>query len=190
MREWYSFDIVDGQPCKQDGTQWHPFNPNYDPGPPPPPRLPREVKASMIIATESNGEISETKLRKNDYRSQRSKFYRPERDPHPAPSSSQHSAVGTSYSTRQRPQGQRTYEHNPQSKNSGHIFSQHRPTGAQRGSPAPGRVGTTPSSPSSNIRNGLGQSTEQAQDEKGYPKCPYRQPRRFASKDAPTALSK
>ncbi|KAF8807243.1 ribonuclease H-like protein [Phlegmacium glaucopus] len=174
-RMWYSFDVVDGQLCQPDGTRWHAFNPDYDPGPPPPPRLPREVKASMIITTESNGEASSaTKARRNDNRSQPYRPRWPERNPHLAPSTSQQSpAVGASGSTQQlRPQGQRTYGNNPQSlsKNSGHILSQHQPAGAQRGSPAQWRVAS--SGLSSNIGNDLGQPIEQAQVRKSYPKRP------------------
>lgn len=184
---WYSFDLVHGQLCQRDGTQWHAFNPDYDPGPPPPPRLPREVKASMIITTESNGETSSTTTARK--KEQPNKFSKPERNPYLpylAPSTSQQSpSVGASSSTQQwRSQGQRAYERNPQftSKNSGYTLSRHRPTGAQYVSPAPWLSG-----PSSDIRNGLGQSTEHAQAEKGYPKRPYRRPRHPASQDAPTA---
>ncbi|TBU34885.1 ribonuclease H-like protein [Dichomitus squalens] len=45
-RVWYSFDTISGmlyQPSS--GVIWHPFNPYYDPGPPPPPRLPKAVDA-------------------------------------------------------------------------------------------------------------------------------------------------
>ncbi|KAI0757356.1 ribonuclease H-like domain-containing protein [Daedaleopsis nitida] len=41
-RVWYSFDTISGllyQPST--GVVWHPYNPYYDPGPPPPPRLPK-----------------------------------------------------------------------------------------------------------------------------------------------------
>ena len=182
-RWWYSFNAIDGQLCQQDGTQWHAENPNYDPGPPPPPRLPREVKASMVITPESNGESSLTTARKSENRFQRRKSRKEEQN-HLAPSTTQQSSAVTSGSTQQlRLQGQRTYAHNPQSfsQNSGHIISQHRPTGgsAQR------LVGTTPSSPSSNIRNGRGQSTDQAQTDKGYP-WHRRRPRHPASQNTPT----
>jgi len=40
---WYSFNLISGQLMTSDGHQWHANNPNYDPGPPPPPRLPREA---------------------------------------------------------------------------------------------------------------------------------------------------
>lgn len=166
---WYSFDVVDGHPRDPDGIQWHAFNPDYDPGPLPPPRLPREVKASMIITTKSHGEVSSaTKARRNENRSQP---YKSERNPYLETSTSQQSpAAEASGSTQQpRPQRQRTY--NP--------HSQHQPVGARRGSSAPWRVGTTSSGLSSDVGNGWEQPTEQAQVEKGYPNHP---PRRKSSR--------
>lgn len=178
-REWYSFDLVDGQLYKQDGTQWQAENPNYDPGPLPPPKLPKEVKASMII-TESNGDTSN-----NENRFQRRKARRnskPDQTHLPLSTSQQSSAVASGSTQQLRPQGQRSYEYNPQyfPKNSGQIISQHRPTGAHAGSSAQCRLGI-----SSNIRNDRGQSTEQVQNtDRGYPKHPRRRPRHPAS---PTA---
>jgi len=173
-RGWYAFDAVNGQLSQQDGTQWNAENPNYDPGPAPPPRLPREVKASMIITAESNAESnkeiepSATKARKTENRFQRRRWDRN----HFAPSTSQqHSAGSASGSTQQLPRGRGTYEHNPQHlpKNSGNtVVSQHRPTGAQ-------------SSSTSNIRN------ERAQIDIGYPRRPHRRPRHPASQDTATA---
>jgi len=187
---WYSFDVVNGQLCQRDGTQWHPFNPNYDPGPPPPPRLPREVKASMIITTESNGEASSaTKGGRKDHRFQPNRFRKPQQNL--LSTSQQSSAVGTSGSTQQpRSQRQCTHQRNSQStsKNSGHTPSQHQQRSAP---PAQWRVGTTTSSLSPNFRHGWGQSTEQAEGEKGYPKCPVwktsHRSRQPASQDVPTA---
>jgi hypothetical protein len=175
-REWYSFDLVDGQLCKQDGTQWHPENPNYDPGPLPPPKLPREVKASMIITAESNVDPSATKTHHNENRFQRRKARKPQ------PTSQQSSAVASGSTQQLRAQGQRTNEYNPQyfPKNSGQIISQHRPTGAHGGSAAQFR----PSPSSSDIRNDRGQSTEQVRTDKGYPKRSRRHP---VSQNTPTA---
>jgi len=150
-REWYSFDAVNGQLCRQDGSQWYAENPNYDPGPPPPPRLPREIKASMIITEESNGEPSGSKARKNEYRSHRRK---PERNYLASLSTSQQVSAGRDSGFTQQLQTRThgTYEHNPQPlpKNSGNTISQHRPTGVQGASSAQRRV------PSSNIRSSLG----------------------------------
>jgi len=182
-RGWYAFDVIDGQLCQQDGTQWHAENPNYDPGPLPPPRLPREVKASMIITAESNGEPPATKTRKDRYQHRKSR--KPEQN-YFAPSTSQQSSAIVSGSTQQlRPQGRRTYEHKSQSlpQNSEHIIPQYRPTGAHDAFSAQYRVGTTPSSPSSNIRNDRGHTTKQAQ---GYPERSRRPPRYPASQNAPT----
>lgn len=184
-RAWYSFNAVNGRLCQQDGTQWHAENPNYDPGPLPPPRLPKEVKASMIITAdsnaESNGEPSAKKVRKNEDRFQRRK---PERNYLALAILQQSSGGRAPGSTLQlQPRGHGTYEHNPQPlpRNSGHTLSQHRPTGAQGASSAQRRV------PSSNIRNDLGQSIEQTQIDKGYPRRPRRRPRHPASQDTATA---
>ncbi|KAJ6604301.1 ribonuclease H-like domain-containing protein [Mycena vulgaris] len=35
----YTFDAIRGRLCESSGMTWAPFNPDYDPGPPPPPRL-------------------------------------------------------------------------------------------------------------------------------------------------------
>jgi hypothetical protein len=178
---WYSFDAVNGQLCRQDGTQWHAENPNYDPGPPPPPKLPREIKASMIIKVESNAEPnkelepSTTKPRKNQNRFQ---HRRRDRN-HVAPLSSipqQLSAGNTSGPTQQlQPRAHGTYEHNnnnPQyfPKNSGNTNSQRRPTGNQ-GASSTQRVS------SSNIRN------ERAQIDNNSPRRPNRRRRHPASQD-------
>ena len=174
-RRWYSFDAVNGRLCQQDGTQWHAENPNYDPGPPPPPRLPKEVKASMIINAESNAELepSTTKEHKKENRFQRRKRAR---DNLALSTSQQSSAGGVSGSTQQlQSRDHGTNEHNPQPlpKNSGNtIVSQHRPTGAQGASSTQCRVA------SSNIRN------EQTQINNGYPtRRPRRRPRHPASQD-------
>jgi hypothetical protein len=37
----YSFDTIKGHLYEPFGALWRPFNPNYDPGPPPPPRQPK-----------------------------------------------------------------------------------------------------------------------------------------------------
>lgn len=186
-RVWYSFDAVNGRLCKKDGTQWYAENPNYDPGPLPPPRLPREVKASMIITTESNAESKKelepsapNKALKNENR-----FQRRWRDRnHLALSTSQQSSAGNdSGSTQQlQPRSRGTNENNPQPlpKNAGNTVSQHRQTGAQGASSTQCRV------PSSNIRN------ERAQNDNGYPRRrPRRRPRhpasQPASQDTPTA---
>ena len=143
----------------------------------------------MIITTESSGEPSANNAWKNDNRFQRR--YRPrkfEQNHHPAPSTSQQSSVVGSSMQQVRPQ-QRTHEHNLQSlpKSPGHtIHPQHRPTGVQRGPPAQCRIGTTPSSDSSNNRSARGQATGQT----GYHKRPWRpRPSRYppASQDASTA---
>jgi len=158
-RGWYSFDAINGRLCRQDNTQWHAENPNYDPGPSPPPRPPREVKASMIINAESNGEPSASKARNASNGRKRKRNY--------LASTSQPSAGRASDSTQQQqPRGLGTYGYNPQPlpKNSGQTFSQHRPTGAQGTSSAQRRV------PSSNIGNGLGQSIEQAQTDRRRPR--------------------
>jgi len=182
-RVWYAFDAVNGWLCKKDGTQWLAENPNYDPGPPPPPRLPREVKASMIITAESNAELnkelepSATKARKNENRYQRR---RRDRSPLALLSTSQQPSGGNpSGSTQQsQPRSRGTYEHNPQPspRNSGNTVSQHRPTGAQGASSTQCRV------PSSNIRN------ERPQIDNGYPRRRSHRPRRHpASQDTATA---
>ena len=179
--EWYTFNAIDGLLCKQDGTEWHPSNPNYDPGPPPPPKLPREVKVSMLITAESsNGEPSATKVCENDNRFQRRKPRRTEQN-HLSPSTFQQSPAVASGSTQQvQPRQQRIHEQSFP-KASGHTASQHRPTGAQRGSPVQGGPRTAPSSLSSNIRNGC----EQAQ---GY-RPPRRRTRRTVLQNASTAIS-
>ena len=186
QRGWYSFDAINGRLCRQDGTQWYAENPNYDPGPPPPPRLPREIKASMIITTkpnadsENNGEQLEpsaTKANKNENR-----FQRRRRDRNylaPLSTSQQPPAGSASGSTQQLQPRDHGNEHNPQPlpKNSGNTISQHRPTGAQ------GASSTQRREPSSNIRN------EQAQtDNNGYPRRrTRRRPRHPASQDTATA---
>jgi hypothetical protein len=173
-RGWYSFDAVNGRLCRQNGTQWHAENPNYDPGPPPPPRLPREVKASMITNPESNAESngpSATEAHKNENR-----FQRPKRERNIS-TSQQPSAGNASGSTQQlQPRGRGTYEHNPQRlpKKYGNTVSQHRPAGAQGASSTQYRVS------SSNIRS------EQAHINNGYPKR-RRRPRHSASQDTATA---
>ncbi|KAJ7129986.1 ribonuclease H-like domain-containing protein, partial [Mycena crocata] len=43
----YTFDAIRGRLCEASGTTWLPFNPDYDPGPPP---LPRPVLASAIAS--------------------------------------------------------------------------------------------------------------------------------------------
>lgn len=187
-REWYAFDAVDGQLRRQDGTQWYAENPNYDPGPPPPPKLPREVKASMIITTEPNAESnkelepSANKARQNENRFERRRRDRNYDRNHLALSTSQQPSAGsTSGSTQQQqqPRGHGTYNHNAQPfpKNSGNTFSsQHRPTGAQ-GSPS-----TQCRVSSSNIRN------ERAQNDNNYPRRSHRRPRHPApSQDTATA---
>ncbi|KAJ7225856.1 ribonuclease H-like domain-containing protein, partial [Mycena pura] len=40
----YTFDAIRGRLCEPSGATWSPFNPEYDPGPPPPPRLPKAPK--------------------------------------------------------------------------------------------------------------------------------------------------
>lgn len=175
-REWYSFDAINGQLCRQDGTQWHGENPNYDPGPPPPPKLPREIKASMIINPESKAEVvpSATIARKNEYKF---RSHKPERNNLALSTSQQPSAESASGSTQQlQPRGHGTYEHNPQllPKNSGKPVSQHRPTGAQGASSTQCRVS------SSNIRN------ERGQIDNGYSRRPRRRPRHPASQDTAT----
>ncbi|KAF9452541.1 ribonuclease H-like protein [Macrolepiota fuliginosa MF-IS2] len=40
----YSFDTVRGRLCEPSGATWRAFNPNYDPGPLPPPREPKPPK--------------------------------------------------------------------------------------------------------------------------------------------------
>ncbi|TFK41333.1 ribonuclease H-like domain-containing protein [Crucibulum laeve] len=50
----YTFDSVRGRLCEPTGMQWHPRNPNYDPGPPPPIRAPKEPKvANVTVHAES-----------------------------------------------------------------------------------------------------------------------------------------
>ena len=184
-RGWYSFDAVNGRLCRQDGTQWYAENPNYDPGPPPPPKLPREVKASMIITTESNAENngeqpSATKAHKNENRFQRR---RRDRNYLAPLSTSQQPPVGSASGSTQQLLQPRDHgnEHNPQPlpKNSGNTISQHRPTGAQGASSTQRRV------PSSNIRN------EQTQtDNNGYPRRrTHRRPRHPASQDTTSATA-
>ncbi|EKM83455.1 hypothetical protein AGABI1DRAFT_32248 [Agaricus bisporus var. burnettii JB137-S8] len=41
----YSFDSVRGRLCDLSGSTWQPSNPNYDPGPPPPPREPKPLQS-------------------------------------------------------------------------------------------------------------------------------------------------
>ena len=41
---WYSFSIFNGNLCDGQGVPWEAKNPNYDPGPPPPPRDPIEAQ--------------------------------------------------------------------------------------------------------------------------------------------------
>ncbi|KAF8168276.1 ribonuclease H-like domain-containing protein [Crassisporium funariophilum] len=53
-RDWYSFNLIAGQLVDQNGSHWRAYNPNYDPGPLPPPRLPREINASMITSDQSS----------------------------------------------------------------------------------------------------------------------------------------
>ncbi|KAF8971509.1 ribonuclease H-like domain-containing protein [Flammula alnicola] len=64
-RVWFSFNLVSGQLLTPDGFVWHPVNPNYDPGPPPPPRVPRE-KTDNDTGTESQntGEASSSVAKK------------------------------------------------------------------------------------------------------------------------------
>ncbi|KAF9056652.1 ribonuclease H-like domain-containing protein [Panaeolus papilionaceus] len=42
--KWFSFNLISGLLRNPDGTDWHPINPLYNSGPPPPPRIPREHK--------------------------------------------------------------------------------------------------------------------------------------------------
>lgn len=35
-REWFTFDAIKGVLRDNEGRPWFPFNPKYDPGPPPP----------------------------------------------------------------------------------------------------------------------------------------------------------
>ena len=182
-RVWYAFDAVNGRLCKKDGSQWNAENPNYDPGPPPPPRLPREIKASMIITAESNAESNKelepsapiAKAHRNENRFQRR---RRDRNHFVQSNSQQPSAGNASGSTQQQPRSRGTYENNPQPlpRNSGNTVSQHRQTGAQGASSTQCRV------PSSNIRN------ERAPIDNGHPRRrPHRRPRHPASQDTPTA---
>ncbi|PPQ63518.1 hypothetical protein CVT24_004746 [Panaeolus cyanescens] len=42
--KWFSFNLISGRLCNPDGTDWYPYNPLYKAGPPPPPRIPKELK--------------------------------------------------------------------------------------------------------------------------------------------------
>lgn len=132
----------------------------------------------IITDAEVNGEPSATKAFKNENRFQHRKPRKPEQ------STSQFSAVASGSAQYLRPQGQRMSEHIPQSlpRNSGH-----RPTGDHGGYSAHRRVGPTPSSLSSNIRNTRVQSTtEQLQIDKSYPRRPRRRPRHSVSQNTAT----
>lgn len=43
---WYTFNMVSGRYLTNGGHQWNAQNPNYDPGPLPPPKPPRQRKAT------------------------------------------------------------------------------------------------------------------------------------------------
>ena len=47
----YTFDFVRGRLCEPSGKLWFAHNPDYDPGPPPPPKLPEPPKASGVTIT-------------------------------------------------------------------------------------------------------------------------------------------
>ncbi|KAF9535507.1 ribonuclease H-like domain-containing protein [Crepidotus variabilis] len=45
---WYTFNILSGSLCTDSGLPWHAENPNYDPGPMPPPRELTEAQREKI----------------------------------------------------------------------------------------------------------------------------------------------
>lgn len=45
---YYTFDAVRGRLCEPSGAQWSAYNPNYDPGPPPPPRFPKASNVTLV----------------------------------------------------------------------------------------------------------------------------------------------
>lgn len=140
----------------------------------------------IITDAKVDGEPPATKTFKNEKRFQHRKPRKPEQ------STSQFSAVASDSTQYLRPQGQRISEHIPQSL-SEHIpqslprNSGRRPTGDHGGSSAHRRIGTTPSSLSSNIRNTRVQSTtEQLQIDKDYSWRPRRRPRHSVSQNTAT----
>lgn len=44
---YYTFDAIKGHLVERSGEDWHPENPEYDPGPPPPPRIPRPPEEAL-----------------------------------------------------------------------------------------------------------------------------------------------
>lgn len=46
---YYTFDAVRGRLCEPSGMHWSAFNPDYDPGPPPPPKIPKPPRAQNIV---------------------------------------------------------------------------------------------------------------------------------------------
>lgn len=46
---YYTFDAVRGRLCEPSGMHWSAFNPDYDPGPPPPPKIPKPPRAQDIV---------------------------------------------------------------------------------------------------------------------------------------------
>ena len=58
LAKYYSFDSIRGYPRDPSGAAWQAFNPNYDPGPLPPPREPRsqnQNKTSDLNTIPSTG---------------------------------------------------------------------------------------------------------------------------------------
>ncbi|KAF9014995.1 ribonuclease H-like domain-containing protein [Cyathus striatus] len=48
---YYTFDAVRGRLCEPSGAQWYARNPNYDPGPPPPPKPVKSPRIGDIVVT-------------------------------------------------------------------------------------------------------------------------------------------
>lgn len=64
----YTFDAIRGRLCEPSGMTWSPFNPDYDPGPPPPPRPvkapPTDLLGSANVIALSSGSPSTARLKR------------------------------------------------------------------------------------------------------------------------------
>jgi len=58
----YAFDAIRGRLCESSGMTWAPFNPDYDPGPPPPPRLPAPTSSGAKAL--SPGSLGSSRLKR------------------------------------------------------------------------------------------------------------------------------
>ncbi|KAJ7293238.1 ribonuclease H-like domain-containing protein [Mycena rebaudengoi] len=54
----YTFDAIRGRLCEDSGMSWSPFNPDYDPGPPPAPKLvPGTTSGSTSLQHGNSGQL-------------------------------------------------------------------------------------------------------------------------------------